>query len=260
MKAISMSKQALVAAVFGAAGAGALVYAPALYQQADARQPISIEPPAGAPMSFADLIEKVSPAVVSVNVVSEREVGGMGNMEEFFERFRGLPGFDDYMREREEEEGQGEEDEPQTREARSLGSGGSSGSAFSARAWRGGTASRSTSMTVPAWWREIRRASSRTWGVSTLSGETTVRIGARRPVCSATSLRSTTYPARSRPAKRALTRTPGCALASSSSGTRYSKGRSRWTSPESTRTWATRTGSKVTRGSVSALAPARPRP
>ncbi|QYI99981.1 Do family serine endopeptidase [Thalassovita mediterranea] len=119
MKAISMSKQALVAAVFGAAGAGALVYAPALYQQADARQPISIEPPAGAPMSFADLIEKVSPAVVSVNVVSEREVGGMGNMEEFFERFRGLPGFDDYMREREEEM----ENEPQTREARSLGSG-----------------------------------------------------------------------------------------------------------------------------------------
>ncbi|WP_018147572.1 Do family serine endopeptidase [Henriciella marina] len=119
MKAIAISKQALVAAVFGAGVAGTFFYAPTL-QQADAKQPISIQQPSGAPISFADLIEDVSPAVVSVNVVSEREVGGMGNMEEFFERFRGLPGFDDYMRERQEE---GNDDEPQTQEARSLGSG-----------------------------------------------------------------------------------------------------------------------------------------
>ena len=120
MKAIAISKQALVAGVFGAGVAGAFFYAPPVFQQASAKQPISIQQPNGAPISFADLIEEVSPAVVSVNVVSEREVTGMGNMEEFFERFRGLPGFDDYMREREEEGG---EDEPQTREARSLGSG-----------------------------------------------------------------------------------------------------------------------------------------
>ena len=100
MKAIAISKQALVAGVFGAGVAGAFFYAPPVFQQASAKQPISIEQPNGAPISFADLIEEVSPAVVSVNVVSEREVGGMGNMEEFFERFRGLPGFDDYMRER----------------------------------------------------------------------------------------------------------------------------------------------------------------
>lgn len=120
MKSFGISKQALVAAIAGAGLTGALVYVPQNFQQADAKQPITIEAPRGAPLSFADLIEKVSPAVVSVNVVSEREVSSMGNMEEFFDRFRGLPGFDDYMQERQEE---GQEDEPRTREARSLGSG-----------------------------------------------------------------------------------------------------------------------------------------
>ena len=120
MKSFGISKQALVAAVAGAGLTGALFYVPQNFQQADAKQPITIEAPHGAPISFADLIEKVSPAVVSVNVVSEREVSSMGNMEEFFDRFRGLPGFDDYMQERQEED---QEDEPRTREARSLGSG-----------------------------------------------------------------------------------------------------------------------------------------
>jgi len=122
MKSFGISRQALVAAVAGAGLTGALVYAPQTFQQADAKQPITIEAPAGAPLSFADLIDEVSPAVVSVNVVSEREISSMGDMEEFFERFRGLPGFDDYMRERQQDEGEGS-DEPQTREARSLGSG-----------------------------------------------------------------------------------------------------------------------------------------
>lgn len=123
MKAFGISKQALAAAVAGAGLTGALVYAPQAFQQADAKQPITIQAPAGAPMSFADLIEEVSPAVVSVNVVSEREISNMGDMEEFFERFRGLPGFDDYMRERQQDDEGEESDEPQTREARSLGSG-----------------------------------------------------------------------------------------------------------------------------------------
>lgn len=123
MKAFGISKQVLVAAIAGAGLTGALVYAPQTFQQANAKQPITIQPPAGAPMSFADLVEDVSPAVVSVNVVSRREVGGMGDMEEFFDRFRGLPGFDDYMRERQQEEEDGAEAEPRTREARSLGSG-----------------------------------------------------------------------------------------------------------------------------------------
>ncbi|WP_300379739.1 Do family serine endopeptidase [Henriciella sp.] len=123
MKSLGISRQVLAAGVVGAGLTGSFLYVPQVFQQAQAKQPIEIEAPNGAPISFADLIEDVSPAVVSVNVVTEREVSRMGNMEEFFERFRGLPGFDDYMREREEEEGQGEEDEPQTREARSLGSG-----------------------------------------------------------------------------------------------------------------------------------------
>ncbi|RIJ14542.1 Do family serine endopeptidase [Henriciella mobilis] len=121
MKWFGISKQALAAAVAGAGLTGALVYVPQNFQQADAKQPITIEAPQGAPLSFADLVEKVSPAVVSVNVVSEQEVSGMGNMEQFFDRFRGLPGFDDYMQEREQEEG--EDSPPRTREARSLGSG-----------------------------------------------------------------------------------------------------------------------------------------
>ncbi|WP_084419552.1 Do family serine endopeptidase [Henriciella litoralis] len=120
MKAFGISKQAFAAAIVGAGATGAVFFLPQTFQQADAKQPITIEPPMGAPMSFADLIEEVSPAVVSVNVVSEREVGGMNDMEEFFERFRGLPGFDDYMRERQEEQ---EEEAPRTRESRSLGSG-----------------------------------------------------------------------------------------------------------------------------------------
>jgi len=85
-------------------------------------QPIQVQAPRGAPMSFADLIERVSPAVVSVNVVSEREVGGLGDAEQFFERFRGMPGFEEFMERRREEEGE-EGDEPRTREGRSLGSG-----------------------------------------------------------------------------------------------------------------------------------------
>ena len=84
-------------------------------------QPISIPDLRGAPISFADLIEKVSPAVVSVNVIREQEVRGMPNVEMFMERFRGGPDFDEFFfsptpRDRSDRE-------PQTREMRSLGSG-----------------------------------------------------------------------------------------------------------------------------------------
>jgi serine protease Do len=46
---------------------GGFATAPALFQHAFAKE-IVIAPPTGAPMSFADLIEKVSPAVVSITV------------------------------------------------------------------------------------------------------------------------------------------------------------------------------------------------
>lgn len=100
---------------------GGVTLAPAFTQQADAK-PIAISPPQGAPLTFADLVDKVSPAVVSVNVISEEEVGDVPEgMEDFFEFFRNRPGFEDYFRDR--DDGDGEDDGPQTRESRSLGSG-----------------------------------------------------------------------------------------------------------------------------------------
>lgn len=90
---LGISRQALVAALFGAAAIGSLSIAPQILSPEAGAQPIAIQPPAGAPMSFADLIERVEPAVVSVNVVSERKVNDLGDMQQFFEQFRGLPGW-----------------------------------------------------------------------------------------------------------------------------------------------------------------------
>ena len=118
---LGISRQAMVAALFGAAAVGTLSIAPKILSPEAGAQPIAIKPPAGAPMSFADLIERVEPAVVSVNVVSEREVSDLGDMQEFFEQFRGLPGLDDFLEQRRQEEDENEE--PRTQEARSLGSG-----------------------------------------------------------------------------------------------------------------------------------------
>lgn len=107
----------IAALVAGAAATGVLL-APNLVQAADAK-PIVIEAPIGAPISFADLIDQVSPAVVSVNVVTEQEVSGLADARDFLDRFRGLPGFDFD----EEEEGDEDSDDPVTREGASLGSG-----------------------------------------------------------------------------------------------------------------------------------------
>jgi len=108
----------LTAALLAGSALGATLIGPAL-SQTGAEAPIVIEQPLGAPISFADLIEQVSPAVVSVNVVSETEVAAAPpGMEEFFEFFRNRPGFEDYF-----EAPEGEDDEPATRESRSLGSG-----------------------------------------------------------------------------------------------------------------------------------------
>ncbi len=128
MKSIGTSGRALLAAVAGAAAVGIFALGPQLFTpDADAR-PITVQAPLGAPISFADLIERVEPAVVSVNVVSEQEVASLGDMQEFFERFRGMPGFEDFMEEQrrrgaEDKDDEDEDDEPETREARALGSG-----------------------------------------------------------------------------------------------------------------------------------------
>ncbi len=109
----SGNARTFAAMLFGGAAVGLVAIAPQFMSQADAR-PITIEAPKGAPLSFADLIESVSPAVVSVNVVSERQSGRLADLDQFFEQFRGLPGFEEFRRRQEE---------APPREARSLGSG-----------------------------------------------------------------------------------------------------------------------------------------
>ncbi|XBQ16265.1 MAG: Do family serine endopeptidase [Oceanicaulis sp.] len=81
-----------------------IMAAPACAQEADrssARQgeTYTYAAPNNAPMSFADLIEEVSPAVVSIEASGTVERGEMPDMSqlppqfrEFFERFGGLPG------------------------------------------------------------------------------------------------------------------------------------------------------------------------
>lgn len=81
--------------------------------------PAPVRPPAGAPMSFAELAERLQPAVVNISTRQRVEIGRMGrfggppqSMEEFFRRFGGPmgPQTDD-------------DGEPVTRQATSLGSG-----------------------------------------------------------------------------------------------------------------------------------------
>jgi serine protease Do len=99
--------------------AAAVAAAPVFAQNG---KPITVAPPAGAPMSFADLIERVSPAVVSVQVTTEIKVANRNNA---FNPFRGLPGFDEYedrFGKKDQGEGEGEEEETD-QEGNALGSG-----------------------------------------------------------------------------------------------------------------------------------------
>ena len=105
--------------LIGGAAMGALLLGPQFAQVADA-DPIVIEAPRGAPLSFADLIDKVSPAVVSVNVRGELELRG-DPRQDFLDRFRedflGQPPQDD------DDDSDDDDDEPATRETRGTGSG-----------------------------------------------------------------------------------------------------------------------------------------
>ncbi|MGC6499695.1 MAG: Do family serine endopeptidase [Henriciella sp.] len=111
MKSLRFSVPTMIAGLVGAGAMATLVWGTP--RMGADTQPILVEAPAGAPLSFADLIEQVSPAVVSVNVISEQERPDLSEMERFFERFRQGPGAVP----------RDEEDEPETQEARSLGSG-----------------------------------------------------------------------------------------------------------------------------------------
>lgn len=122
MRTLRTKALGLTAALMTGTMLGGIALSPAFVTEAYAK-PIAIAPPPGAPVSFADLIEEVSPAVVSVNVISEEELGEVPpNMQEFFEFFRNRPGFEDYFRDQ-EPGGEGEKDGPRTQERRSLGSG-----------------------------------------------------------------------------------------------------------------------------------------
>ena len=100
----------------------ALAMGTAMTPIAAAQKPIAVTPPGGAPMSFADLIERVSPAVVSVQVTTEIKVADRNSA---FNPFRGLPGFEEYEdrfgngEDEEEEKGAPEKDQ----EGNALGSG-----------------------------------------------------------------------------------------------------------------------------------------
>ena len=118
MRKIGISAQALIAAAFGAAIMGGAISVPKLIAPEAGAQPIAIQAPPGAPLSFADLIEKVEPAVVSVNVIATQDVGRLDDMEGFLEQFRGVPGMEEFFQQRPEPQ-----ETPRQRESRSLGSG-----------------------------------------------------------------------------------------------------------------------------------------
>lgn len=89
-----MMKHMLLAGAAATALFAGFAAAPAIFASAaDARQ-IVVEAPKGAPLSFADLIEKVSPAVVSITATGKSGGAGDGEgeelppgVEEFFRRF-----------------------------------------------------------------------------------------------------------------------------------------------------------------------------
>jgi len=107
MKLFGISRNAMVAGLVGAGAMGALLLGPQ-FQNADAN-PITLEAPAGAPVSFADLIEQVSPAVVGVRVRTEVQLtdNERTDRERFLEQFGLIP----------------PQEEPQPREGFGQGSG-----------------------------------------------------------------------------------------------------------------------------------------
>lgn len=114
---MAMGASLVAATVASLSVAVPTLISPALAQN-NSSKPISVSPPAGAPMSFADLIDVVSPAVVSVQVTVEIKAADRNST---FDQFRGLPGFDEY----EDEFGEGEDETnpEQDEEGNALGSG-----------------------------------------------------------------------------------------------------------------------------------------
>ena len=123
VKTVRAGRIGVAAGLMAAAAMGAVLAAPGAIAQSG--KPIAVSPPAGAPMSFADLIDRVSPAVVSVQVTTEIKQSQRNSP---FNPFRGLPGFDEYEdRFGNGQGGKGEDDDnghPETdEEGNALGSG-----------------------------------------------------------------------------------------------------------------------------------------
>lgn len=125
IKTVRAGRIGIAAGLMAAAAMGTVFTTNALAQSkpiSSTSKPIAVAPPGGAPVSFADLIERVSPAVVSVQVTTEIKVSDRNSP---FNPFRGLPGFDEYEdrfgqgQGEDEEEGNPERDE----EGNALGSG-----------------------------------------------------------------------------------------------------------------------------------------
>jgi serine protease Do len=116
VKTVRAGRFGVVASMMAAVAAGALLTAPGALAQSN--KPLVVAPPSGAPVSFADLIERVSPAVVSVSVTTEIKAS---ERDGALNPFRGLPGFEEY----EDRFGnRDEEDNPETdQEGNALGSG-----------------------------------------------------------------------------------------------------------------------------------------
>ena len=105
-----LMKRMMIAGVSATALFAGFAAAPTLTAvRADARQ-IVVQPPQGAPMSFADLVERVSPAVVSIQVRTKPQSAREGMQGEL------PPGFEEFLR-------RNPEFRQQRREGMSLGSG-----------------------------------------------------------------------------------------------------------------------------------------
>ncbi len=87
---------------------------------AQSNRPIAVKPPTGAPMSFADLVEQVSPAVVSIEVVTEIDTSRLARQ---LNPFSGIPGFENFDDEDAPEDEDDEVRPERNGEGHALGSG-----------------------------------------------------------------------------------------------------------------------------------------
>jgi serine protease Do len=114
---VSLATALAVALGFGGAAPDAAAQAT---RTSATGKPIAIAPPPGAPLTFADLIDRVSPAVVSIEVITEVDPAAAARR---FNPFGGLPGFEEDEEETTPPEQEERPNPERNEEGRSLGSG-----------------------------------------------------------------------------------------------------------------------------------------